>query len=79
MVFKKGTATHTHGICGVHSFKNDPDKTHQTCTRCGCRKVQVYRNKEGKATLVYYDRNGNKLNEIPKECKGLWDLLNEED
>lgn len=78
MVFKKGTATHTHGIRGVHSFKNDPDKTHQTCTRCGCRKVQIYSNKEGKATLVYYDRHGNRLDKIPSECKGLWDLLNEE-
>lgn len=78
MGFKRGQVTHTHGIRGVHNFRNDPDKTHQTCTRCGCRKVQIYSSKEGKATLVYYDRHGNRLNEIPKECKGLWDLLNEE-
>ena len=79
MGFKQGTATHTHGIRGVHSFRNDPDKTHQTCTRCGCRVVSTYSNKEGKRRFTYYDRNGNKLNEIPKECKGLWDLLNEKD
>ena len=77
--FKQGTASHTHGVRGVHSFRNDPDKTHQTCTRCGCRVVITYSNKEGKTHFTYYDRNGNKLNEIPKECKGLWDLLNEED
>ena len=76
MGFKKGTATHTHGIRGVHSFRNDPDKTHQTCTRCGCKKVITYNNADGKTTHTYYDRNGNKLNEIPSECKGLWDLLN---
>ena len=78
MGFKRGQITHTHGIYGVHSFRNNPDKTYQTCTRCGCSKVQIYSNKEGKAILTYYDRYGNRLNEIPKECKGLCDLLNEE-
>lgn len=77
MGFKRGMVTHTHSIRGVHNFRNDPDKTHKTCTRCGCRVVITHSNKEG-SILTYYDRNGNKLNEIPKECKGLWDLLNEE-
>lgn len=76
--FKQGTASHTHGIRGVHSFRNDPDRTHQTCTRCGCRVVITYSNREGEQYRTYYDRNGNKLPKIPKECKGLWDLLNEE-
>ena len=78
MGFKRGQVMHTHGIYGVHNFRNNPDKTHQTCTRSGCHKVQIYSNKEGKATFVYYDRHKNKLDQIPSECKGLWDLLNEE-
>ena len=76
--FKRGTASHTYGIYGKHSFRNDPDLRHRTCTRCGCRQVQVHSNKEGKTFVIYYDRYGNKLDKIPAECKGLYDLLNEE-
>ena len=76
MGFKLGRNAHT--IKSVHSFRNDPDKTHQTCTRCGCRKVQTYSNQEGKAHFTYYDKYSNVLPSIPTECKGLYDLLNEE-
>ena len=76
--FKRGMATHINGAYGKHSFRNDPDITHRTCTRCGCRQVQVHNNKEAKTYNIYFDRYGNKLDRIPAECKGLWDLLNEE-
>ena len=35
-------------------------------------------NSAGKSNITYYDRYGNKLDTIPTECKGLWDLLNED-
>ena len=76
MGFRTGQASHTHAGWGVHSFRNDPDTTHQTCTRCGCRKVQTHHN--GRTIYTYYDRYGNRLDGIPAECKGLWDLLNED-
>lgn len=74
--FNRGRCTQS--IKPVHSFRNDPDSSHQTCTKCGCRKVRTYSNKEAKTYFTFYDKNGNKLPGIPQECKGLWDLLNEE-
>ena len=79
MGFKRGISTHTGGIRGIHSFRNDPDVSHQTCTKCGCHKVVTHSNKIGRNIISYFDRNGNKLDAIPSECKGLWDLLNEEE
>lgn len=74
MGFKTGRVTHTHKNA-IHSFKNDPDLMHQTCVTCGCKKITTYSNKEGKNTLTYYDKYGNKLDCIPSECNSLYSLL----
>ena len=63
---------------GIHSFRNAPDSTHQICTKCGCRLVITYKNSSLKTIRTYYDKYGNKLDGIPTECKGLYDLLNED-
>ena len=61
-----------------HSFRNDPDRRHQKCVTCGCRRVYEHKNALGTAIIAYYDAYGNKLEELP-ECKSLLELLNEED
>ncbi len=77
MGFRRGQVTHSNGY-GIHCFKNDPDKTHQTCVRCGCKRVKTYKNRTGQQIATYYDRYGNELDCIPMECKSSLDLLNEE-
>ena len=59
-----------------HMYRNDPDSAHQTCIRCGCKKVRKTVNYVTKS--FYYDRNGNLLDGNPEECKSLYDLLMEE-
>ena len=76
MGFKRGASTHINK--GIHHFRNDPDLLHQTCTRCGCKRVHSYKNATGSNIYSFYDRWGNLLSEMPTECKGLYDLLNEE-
>lgn len=49
---------------------------HARLDRCECRKVQTHHN--GRTIYTYYDRYGNRLDGIPAECKGLWDLLNDD-
>ena len=75
MGFKLGTITH--GKQG-HKWTNDPDVYHQKCVTCGCRKESIHRNAKGGRDYMYYDYNGNKVEELPK-CRSVYDLLNEDD
>jgi len=59
-----------------HSFRNDPDKLHQTCVTCGCKRVDTYHNATGSHTITYFDKYGNKLNGLPEKCESIYDLLN---
>ena len=63
----------------IHALTNDPDRQHRTCIRCGCKVVRKYSNALGKFKVTYYDRYGNQIKELPKECKSLYDLLAEEE
>ena len=62
-----------------HSFRNNPNKQHQVCVTCGCRRDKTYKNSVGQSIITYYDRYGNLLDGCPTECKSMLDLLNEDE